>query len=262
MLAMAAGSRASNVFFKFQTSLLPNVELFLTAFPSVPWVYVHRDPVEVLASNMRNFFTFHPNRTASLSSKRTGAQAPCLRSSLRPSEYQMSAYSGKVGVTAPPNVRNVPKLHARRVHASPADMCASFLGYVSACMAHVLRQEAQGAGHVQRVVDYKDLPHKWPLVMQRVFGISWSDAQMGQAMAQVKVYSKARGGRSRDRTYMWNRQNVTVAAVLKGRPRGETIPFLPDSEAKRSFAPPQLTEAAEKFMTPLYTELSQYAVQY
>jgi len=51
--AMGNSARHKRLFFKFQSSNSPNIRLFLKAFPNTPWIYLYRDPVEVLASQFK-----------------------------------------------------------------------------------------------------------------------------------------------------------------------------------------------------------------
>jgi len=53
----------SKLFFKFQSVMVLHMDLLLEAFPSVPWAFVHRNPVEIMVSMM----------------KHGGGHAPCTR---------------------------------------------------------------------------------------------------------------------------------------------------------------------------------------
>jgi hypothetical protein len=51
--AMANSAQHKRLFFKFQSVQSEVIDLYLEAFPSVPWVYVYRRPEEILASQFR-----------------------------------------------------------------------------------------------------------------------------------------------------------------------------------------------------------------
>eukprot|EP00956_Cyclotella_meneghiniana_P007516 scaffold10172_cov62-Cyclotella_meneghiniana.AAC.3 len=41
-----------NLFFKFQSATTKTMQVFRTAFPSTPWIFLYREPVEVMASHL------------------------------------------------------------------------------------------------------------------------------------------------------------------------------------------------------------------
>jgi len=51
--AMANSKRHKRLFFKFQSVQSTLIDLYREAFPNVPWVYVYREPNEILASQLK-----------------------------------------------------------------------------------------------------------------------------------------------------------------------------------------------------------------
>eukprot|EP00039_Didymoeca_costata_P016186 m.286608 g.286608 ORF g.286608 m.286608 type:complete len:716 (-) comp16352_c1_seq28:177-2324(-) len=54
MKAMGHSKIHSRMFFKFQSSNSPFISLLREAFPNVPWVFLYREPVEVLVSQFKS----------------------------------------------------------------------------------------------------------------------------------------------------------------------------------------------------------------
>jgi hypothetical protein len=72
-----------HLYLKMQSSLVPFMHLFRRAFPETPWVFIHREPVEVLASLLRNALQL-PAADAGESvhvshTDRGVREAPCMR---------------------------------------------------------------------------------------------------------------------------------------------------------------------------------------
>ena len=63
----ASGHR--RLFYKFQSAMVAHMDLVLEAFPDTPWIFVHRNPVEIMASMFKHG---------------AGAGAPCTRRHLNP----------------------------------------------------------------------------------------------------------------------------------------------------------------------------------
>jgi hypothetical protein len=67
---MCRSTHHKRCFFKFQSITTTMIGVALEAFPSVPWIFLYRDPVETMMSHVG------PGK---------GRGAPCLRSKRRPS---------------------------------------------------------------------------------------------------------------------------------------------------------------------------------
>lgn len=46
--------REERLFFKFQSATSTKISIFTQAFPEVPWMYVYRDPVQVMMSHVKD----------------------------------------------------------------------------------------------------------------------------------------------------------------------------------------------------------------
>ena len=46
--------REERLFFKFQSATSTKISIFTKAFPDVPWMYVYRDPVQVMMSHVKD----------------------------------------------------------------------------------------------------------------------------------------------------------------------------------------------------------------
>ena len=54
MMSRTDDHREERVFFKFQSMISKCITTFQMAFPDVPWMYVYRDPVQVLMSHYKD----------------------------------------------------------------------------------------------------------------------------------------------------------------------------------------------------------------
>ena len=53
MMGRSADTNEENLFFKFQSITTRNMDSFRKAFPEVPWIYLYREPVEVMMSQLK-----------------------------------------------------------------------------------------------------------------------------------------------------------------------------------------------------------------
>merc|ERR1719410_90080 len=70
MMGRTDDPREKNLFFKIQSSGSPYINLMTAAFPNTPWLFVYREPVQVMMSHF----------------KHGSWAANCLRRKHRPSE--------------------------------------------------------------------------------------------------------------------------------------------------------------------------------
>ncbi|KAL7447879.1 hypothetical protein ACHAWC_000177, partial [Mediolabrus comicus] len=52
LMGRSADPRETNLFFKFQSISVRNMDVFRMAFPNTPWIYLYREPVEVMMSQL------------------------------------------------------------------------------------------------------------------------------------------------------------------------------------------------------------------
>jgi len=155
---MGNSHRHRRLFFKFQSANTPMIELYAKAFPEVPWIYIYRDPVEILASHLKD--GAH-NRNA-----------PCLR----------RTYAAAITDMLQRKKQNV---------NSPPAYCAAYLAHLNNGALTALRE----AGSRGLPVRYTDIPHVMlDKVFPRHFGYTPSQHVRSRMMDQASKYSKDRSG--------------------------------------------------------------------
>lgn len=185
-----------NLFFKIQsigTTVMKGLRL---AFPDVPWIFVYRDPVQVMMSHMPSAQT---------------KQAVCLRSRLRP----------------PPELRQfIEKTTSQSLHSLTLyESCATHLALL--CSLILAENSSTNTG---RMVNYKDFPNSLlDDIFPDYFGILVTSIGRSRVLRESSQYSK--GGDNRSRTWK------------------------PDSQFKEKQATPELKNAADKFLYPIYNKL-------
>ena len=157
-----------------------DLPIFARAFPQAPWVFLHRDPLEVLVSH---------------------AEGP---------SYMMSAAHAHVTL----GMGVVEAMQLPRV-----ELCARVLARIGE------RAIAAGVTAAQ-LVDYAELPDAVPSRIAPAFGLPVDDAAVTAMRAVTGMHAK--------------------------RP-GEV--FAPDASSKRERATPEMREAAERLLAPVYDRL-------
>lgn len=127
------------MYFKLQSALSLHIGLFRAAFPSTPWAFVHRQPVEVLASlfrNARNPPAPKSGKGVTINPSDVGImQAPCMRS------YRSPVASQSAFVTALLGLHETPKDNAYKAPGALGAMPESF------CAASVAELTASAVSH-------------------------------------------------------------------------------------------------------------------
>jgi len=180
--AAAAGQRHTVV--KLDTWTTIDLDVVLAAFPSVPWVFVYRDPIDILVSQM---------------SHRGYHVIPGGLS------------EATVGIDAATAVELPPEEYAARVMRRIGDTALASM------------DDGRGL-----LVEYGELPRA---VVDRIaahFGLSTTAADVGAMLAVVGRDAK----------------NPAVA-------------FVDDTARKRAAATPAVSEAAERWLRPMYRQLEQ-----
>ncbi|KAA0151220.1 hypothetical protein FNF29_04695 [Cafeteria roenbergensis] len=220
------------LFFKFQSGAVAHMDFVVDAFPDTPWVFLKREPVEVMASLLGTFS--NAVRTGAEVGKTTqGAGTPCTRTIRAPPEDMAAA----LGASSQDELRN----------GGTEAFCAAHLGYLEYRATESLKAAAKramagkGAG-VGAAVDYKELPSAVPRIIREMFRVPVDKAAEATMMEVATVYSKGT-----------NKRAKKTSAHEDGT-------FKSDSEAKVRTAPPQLAEAAEKYILPRRKALEQFTV--
>lgn len=76
LMSRTDDQREERVFFKFQSITSKKISTFQMAFPHVPWMYVYRDPVQVMMSHVKDDPTIVSNRD--LLSSSPSASSLCI----------------------------------------------------------------------------------------------------------------------------------------------------------------------------------------
>lgn len=230
--AMGRVPYLNNLFFKFQSGAVAYMDFVVEAFPDTPWVFLKREPVEVMASLLGTFS--NAVRTGAEVGKTTrNAATPCTRTIRAPPEDMAAA----LGVSSQDELRN----------GGTEAFCAAHLGYLeyrataSLKLAMERAKAGNGAG-VGAAVDYKELPGAVPRIVREMFRVPVEEAAETTMMEVATVYSKGTNKRAKE-----------ASAEEDGT-------FKADSEAKMKTAPPQLAEAAEKYILPRRKALEVFTV--
>lgn len=155
---MGASPFHERLYFKFQSITVPNIAIISAAFPKTPWIFVYREPVQVIMSHF----------------KKGGTSAPCLREHRRPRHETASilGLDDRAAAAVPPE---------RYCAAHLAMLCASAL------------ENDERAGAMALMVNYDALPGALVhYVLPTHFGVSVSKEDADRMLAISTVYSKQR----------------------------------------------------------------------
>jgi hypothetical protein len=228
------------VFFKIQSAGSRNLPVFLKAFPTTPYLFVYRDPVQVIMSHL----------------KYGTKQANCLRSRKRPppsveqvvakydassSANDGSARTGKKGdANAAGHARNPPRrstagTKSRARQLEPEHYCAAHLASITETVVEHLTV-------MGRPINYKDLPEAYyEDIFPHLLGKPLSTPQLTDMKLVAALYSKHRGGASH-------------GSVAK-----DGLTFTSDSAQKERLASEAVRQAAKIYLTPSYQKLEAVA---
>jgi hypothetical protein len=165
LMSRSNDPKETRVLFKFQSKLTIHLPVFLRAFPTTPWLFVFREPVQVLMSYFK---------------EGTMENAACVRTQ-----------------DDPPHA--VQKIIVKR-HAGLND--ASTLSYEDYCAAYLasLTETAVEGFHSSSMgipVDYKGLPTDLREIFSRHLGIPMGATEINNLNQISSKYSKGRPGQAR-----------------------------------------------------------------
>lgn len=160
ILAMGRSHVHELFFIKFSSSLVMNMDLILKAFPETPWVFIYRDPVEIMVSNFM----------------RGKGNGPCVRAKSKAPEA-VQAILGK------------DRRAASKV--SDEEYCAAHLTML--CQAAL--EQVQAHGSKGQAVAYESLVEDMmDVIVPGHFGVSMNGEEIARMREQSEKYSKARTG--------------------------------------------------------------------
>eukprot|EP00730_Choanoeca_flexa_P007444 TRINITY_DN12335_c0_g10_i2.p1 TRINITY_DN12335_c0_g10~~TRINITY_DN12335_c0_g10_i2.p1 ORF type:complete len:756 (+),score=107.02 TRINITY_DN12335_c0_g10_i2:69-2336(+) len=150
--AMANSNKHKRLFFKFQSVQSTVIDLYLEAFPNTPWVFLYREPNEILASQLRNKM----------------GPAPCLR----PDRSASKAFSPRFG---PMTGRE--------------KLCAEHLNKLAVPALQELNKSGD-LGAAINYNELPNIVTDW--LMPVHFGFPFTDEIKAKMMKASEMYSKAR----------------------------------------------------------------------
>lgn len=168
-------------FFKIQSAGTKSLATFRAAFPKTPWLFVYRDPVQVMMSHF------------ALGIK----SANCLRQLHSPSHLlqKLAKRRGYRTVGGKRHHDDDEGEDASKLkELSPQEFCAAHLATLTETAAHHI-QESDGLG---RAVNYINLPTILYEEVLPAWGVSVSDEEITNIQEISGHYSKGRGKQKKD----------------------------------------------------------------
>jgi hypothetical protein len=159
-------SQEERVFFKFQSITTKFLGIFQEAFPHVPWMFIYRDPVQVMMSHVKD--------TNDIS------KAICTRTQHHP----------------PRDVQAIAHAHdSSASDLSPEEYCAVHLAAITEAAVRALHGNAMGIP-----VNYDQLPDVlWETILpEQVLGRALTPEEIGNMEAISHQYSKGRGSKHQE----------------------------------------------------------------
>ena len=147
-------------FFKIQSVGSRHIHVFRHAFPTTPWIFVYRDPVQVMMSHLAYGYR----------------KANCLRSLHQP----------------PTTTQQLIKDHGYKSPSqlAPEEFCAAHLATITESALHNLQSDSLH-GHA---VNYEQLPKAlYKHILPKHWGVAVSDAHVENILQTASKYSKGRG---------------------------------------------------------------------
>ena len=158
------------VFYKIQSIGVMNIDKFTEAFPSVPWVYLYRDSVEVMQS--------HVGVTGKIAA--SGRRKPvCARN-----------YGGKY---QPPTTLQLIERKRKDINElTLVEYCAAHLAGLSLSAIQEYERTKRG-----RFVNYAQLPYIiWDDIVPKYFKVAMPRTGIANMEKAALVYSKGRGDKA------------------------------------------------------------------
>ncbi|CAJ1961351.1 unnamed protein product [Cylindrotheca closterium] len=164
MMSRSNDPQEERVFFKFQSITTKNIEVFQKAFPQVPWLFVYRDPVQVMMSHIKDDPTLK--------------YAKCVQTQSH---------------HPPKDIKQIAKSHGRDAKTmAREEYCAAHLAAISEAAVHRLNDYAIP-------MNYDGLiQHLYEDVLPRIWGRALTSTETANIQKVSQTYSKGRGKRHVD----------------------------------------------------------------
>jgi len=157
------------LFFKFQSITVTRMHIALSAFPTAPWIFIFRQSVQTMMSQMAPL--------------KGSAGGPCLRSKSHPPKEVSTAIAEYISPSSAPNEA----------------WCAAHLSMlchnaINAYKAFATKRVEGSESDIQRgmLVDYESLPAAVPKTILSLFGVDVSPSWLIRMEEESNFYSKAR----------------------------------------------------------------------
>ncbi|KAG7343583.1 aspartyl/asparaginyl beta-hydroxylase [Nitzschia inconspicua] len=213
--------RLPYVFYKIQSVGTFHTDTFVEAMPTVPWIFVYRDTVEILQSHLSGKIKDDSIRTVQ-------QQTPvCAR-----------YYKVRRQQQPPTTIQAIRQANYKPLEElSVVEYCAAHLAGLSLAAIHQYehqQHQQQNKPHMGRFVNYKQLPDSiWTDLVPNHFTIPNEDTSYNNITRMQSVanfYSKGRGNKAQTE-------------------------FDGDSQQKQSTAPRPVQDAARIFVDKIYQQM-------
>lgn len=165
LMSRSDDPKEERVFFKFQSATTKNIQIFQEAFPDQPWIFVYRDPVQVMMSHIKD-------------DPELKGRANCLRSKSSP----------------PPEIKEI----AAR-HGISDPRLLSMEEYCAAHLASITESAASSLTDISMPVNYETLPDSLhESILPTVLGRPLTQQEVENIRAISQNYSKGTGGRHKE----------------------------------------------------------------
>lgn len=159
MMSRTDDPKEERVFFKFQSVTSKSIPVFQMAFPDVPWMYVYRDPVQVMMSHVKD----DPQLK----------RAVCTRS---------------IYGRPPPALQEIATRRGR--HLKDLER----VEYCAAHLASLTESAVDNLNDMAIPVNYDRLPNMmWESIMPKIFGRPLTQKEIDNMEEISRDYSKGRG---------------------------------------------------------------------
>jgi hypothetical protein len=167
LMSRSDDPQEERVFFKFQSITTKFLPVFQKAFPETPWMFIYRDPVQVMMSHVKD----DPKLE----------RAICVRSQKQ---------------HPPPDIRRIAQRHGHddATRMAHEDYCAAHLAAITESAVNALKENEYGIPVV-----YDELPDiLWKTVLPKIFGRPLTTTEISNIEDISRQYSKGRGSKHQE----------------------------------------------------------------